>query len=216
MRLRIRIIITVVLLVAAGCAAWFYFNRPRLERQWACYRVGSAETPEETRKIVAWFESGPQRDLRLRELVGKWGTGNRQFDLNLALYIDSPDSSEPLRKTFSRELAWRRELLPPWAHFWSWRTKLEPDEQIASVASYLDDLAASSANSDSNSKTPRPITWREVLELQAVFQLTGAESLAPRLDPENWLSRYTRWQKMRPAKLPHIARPKEPFPAPSD
>lgn len=212
MRLRVRIIITAVLLLAAGCAAWFYFNWARLERQSACYRVGSAETAEQTRAIVAWFETGPDRDLRLRELVGKWGTGNRQFDLNLAQYIDSPDSSEPLRKTFSRELAWRRELLPRWARFWSWRTKLEPDEQIASVASYLDDLAASNAAS----KTPRPITWREVLELQAVFQLTGAEPLAPRLSPENWLSRYGRWQKMRPAKLPHVARPKQPFSAPAD
>ena len=85
-------------------------------------------------------------------------------------------------------------------------------EYLGQVASYLDDLAASSPNA----QTPRPITWREVLELQAVFQLTGADSLAPRLSPENWLSRYTRWQKMRPEKLPHVARPKAPFPAPAD
>ncbi len=205
MRLRFRILVTAVLLVAAGCGTWLHVNWERLVRQWACYRVGSAETPEQVHADIAWFETGPDRDSRLRELVEKWGTGNQQFDLNLARYVDSPKSSEQLRKVFSRELAWRRELLPRWAHYWSWRAKLEPDEQIASIVGYLDDVASA--------KTPKPITWREVLDLQAVFQLTGAERLAPRLSPENWLSRYRRWQQIRPPKLPHVFRPKEPLAA---
>ena len=208
MRLRIRLLITLALLIAAGCAVWYHANRERLARQWACYKVGAGETLEEVQADIAWFETGPDRDRKLRELVGKWGTGNRRFDLNLAQYVDSAKSSEALRKAFSREFAWRRELLPRWAGYWSWQTNMEPDREIASIVGYLDDLAAA--------KAPGSITWRQVLELQAVFQLTGSEKLAVRLDPENWLSRYRRWRQARPAKLPHVARPKTPFAEPGD
>ena len=55
------------------------------------------------------------------------------------------------------------------------------------------------------------ITWREVLDLQAIFQLTGQPRLALRLSPANWRQRLRTWQQDRPRPLPHVARPAAPF-----
>ena len=77
------------------------------------------------------------------------------------------------------------------------------DQQTASVVAYLD-LAAADPS--------RTITWREVLDVQALFKLTGRGELASELSPSNWRDRYRQWQRRRPAELPHAPRPKEPFP----
>src|SRR3989337_2211904 len=109
-----------------------------------------------------------------------------------------------MRKAFSLEFGWREECLPRWAHYWSWHTPQEPDREIASMVAYLDVLQTAAP-----SKT---ITWREVLDLQAIFLLTGEPRLAKRLDPENWRDRYRRWRESHRENLPHVARPGEPFP----
>ena len=208
MRPWLRIVMTAVVLAAAAAGAWVYVNHRRLATQWegqlGSYRVGRAETLQEAVAQIAALEQGPDRRKRLRELTGKWGTGNQQFDLYLAEHVRSAQSTELLRQTFSLEFAWREPLLARWAQYWCRQSPGEPDERIASIVEYLDVLAAA--------EPPREITWREVLDLQAVLALFGQPELAVRLKPENWRDRYGAWQKTRPARLPHVPRPERPFP----
>lgn len=204
MRLWFRLTVTAVALAGAVAAAWAYMNRHALTRQWMCYRVGAAESFEEAQRSLRWFEQGPDRPLRLRELVGRWGTGTQRFDFYLARHVGSPESSEALRERFSLEFGWREELLERWAHYWAWQSREEPDEQIASILEYLDTLASV--------EPPKSITWREVLDLQAIFQLTGNAEPAERLKPANWHQRFAQWNAHRPAGLPHVARPETPLP----
>ena len=203
MQLRMRIPLTVVALVGVGVGGWLYLRRGPLKRQYGSYRVGSAATFAEAKAEIARLEAGPNPNNQLHELVRKWGTGNQRFDLYLARYVGHRGSSELLRKTFSLEFGWREELLPRWAHYWSWRSPLKPDRQIDSIAGYLDVLASADP--------PKTITWREVLDLQAVFQLTRQPNLAQRLSPTNWPQRYRRWPRADRAEIPHIARPAKPF-----
>jgi hypothetical protein len=204
MRLWLRLLITLLVLAAVGVGAWFFFHRGELTNQLASHRVGAARTFEEAQVEIAWFESGPDHTAKLRELVRKWGTGNRQFDLYLARHVGSPDSSEALRKAFSLGFGWHEERLPRWAHYWSWQTPEEPDREIASILAYLDLLHTAGA-----SKT---ITWREVLDLQAIFYLAREPRLAKRLNPENWRGRYAKWRQHSSDQFPHVARPSRPFP----
>jgi len=207
MRRWLWISLAALLLAALGLGAWAYAHRGALQRQWACYRVGAAGSPAEAQAEIAWFEADAEdRQVRLDDLVGKWGTGNQRFDVYLASHLYDPACSDALREAFAAELDRRPELLPRWAHFWSWRTRQEPNEQIGSTVEYLGTLAAATP--------PATITWREVLDLHAVFELTGQGALAAGLSPANWLEHYRRWQQVRPAELPHIGRPKEPFESP--
>jgi len=191
-----------------GClavgAGWFA-NRRKLRRQWHLYRVGTAESFEQARREIAWFETGTERQQRLVELTGKWGTGNRPFDLYLARYLHHAECSESLRETFSRELGRREPLLPRWAHYWSHRSPQEPDREIASVLRYFDVLATEEPSP--------PITWREVLNLQAVFYLTGSPRRATGLTPVNWHQHYRVWQETRAGQFPHVVRPQGPLPS---
>ena len=116
MRLRLRLSITLAALAALGAGAWVYANRAQWACQWALYRVGAADTPEDARDEIAWFELGPNDERRLEQLVAKWGTGNRRFDFHLAEYVTGPQCPESLRKTFSLGFGWHRERLPRWAH----------------------------------------------------------------------------------------------------
>ena len=83
--------------------------------------VASAATFDQARDRLAAIESGGDRDSRVRELTACWGRGDQQFDMYLAWYAGHPASSEFLRETFSLEFAWREDLLPRWARYWSWR-----------------------------------------------------------------------------------------------
>jgi hypothetical protein len=204
MRLWLRLFVTLIVVAAIGTAAWIYWNRRQLAWQWASYRVGTAQTAGQAQAEIARLESGPDCSVKLRELVDKWGAGNPQFDLYLARYVESPESSEALRRAFSLGFAWHEDRLPRWAHYWSWRAKNEPGQEIASMLAYLDLLEAAGP-----SKT---ITWREVLDLQAVFCLAGEPRLAVRLDPENWRDRYHKWREGSGSNLPQIDRPGMPFP----
>ena len=204
MRVWLRLLITLLALLGIVAGTWSYLKREQLAWQWASYRVGAAETFEEAQARIARFESGPDHKAKLRELVGKWGTGNQRFDLHLARHVRDRDSSEALRKTFSLGFGWHEDRLPRWAHYWSWQSEQEPDREIASIVAYLDLLLTAGP-----SKT---ITWREVLDLQALFCLTGEPGLSKRLDPENWRDRYQKWRKNLRGELPHVVRPGEPFP----
>jgi hypothetical protein len=197
--------ITIALLVFAGLAGvgCFYFEFDPLGRQVAGYRVGAAENYAQACREISWFEQGADRESKLRELVAGWGTGNQKFDLYLARYLGDPKCGEPLRQAFALEFAWRPEVLPRWAQFWRWRSKLPPAEEINSINEYLATLVLVDP--------PKQLTWREVLDLQAVFELTGRAELARRLAPDNWPARYQRWSETV-AKPSEVTRPKLPFP----
>lgn len=203
MPLRWRLIVTVLVIAALIAAVAVRAHRETLRRQWFSYRAGAAGSYAEAEAQMAWFEQAPDAEDRIRELVGYWGAGNPRFDFYLARYVREAQSTEALRHAFSLELAWRDGLLARWARYWCWRSPMEPDEQVASAVDYFTMLA--------DVHPPRPITWREVLDLQAVFQLTGQPRLALRLTPDNWRERFARWQAARPAAPPRLARPTAPF-----
>ena len=196
------LIVLVLLVAGAAVVIWCWLNWEELRLQWSCRRVVQAESYEDAREAIAWFESEPDRSDKLRVLVELWGTGHQHFDLHLARYVAETAAAE-LRERFSLELGWRPELRPRWAHFWIWRAKLDPAEEIAAVAEHFDLLAAA--------EPPEPITWRDVLTLQAVFTLTDCADLAHRLKPSSWHGRYEKWQRIRPAELHDLARPDAPF-----
>lgn len=204
MRLWLRLSITILALAGIGVGAWGYWNRRQLASEWALYRTGAASTLEDAKTEIARFESGPDRQRKLRQLADKWGTGNQRFDLHLAQYVADPQCPDDLREAFSLRFGWHEERLPRWAHYWSWRAEQEPDREIAAILAYLDLLAGAEP-----SKT---IAWREVLDLQAIFYLAGEPDLARRLDPSNWRDRYRDWRKRNQGELPHVGRPPAPFP----
>lgn len=205
MRLWIRILVAVVVLAVAVLAAVGYVHRQRLTGQWMAYRVGRAASFEEASRALSWFETGPDREARLRELVTRWGAGNLRFDYYLARYVASPESSEAMRKRFSLELAWREGLLSRWAHFWCWRAGEQPDRRVEEILAYVDMLHAAQDLS-------KQITWREILDLQAIMHLSGQPKWAERLTPDNWRERYQEWRRERSEGLLRVARPNQPLP----
>jgi hypothetical protein len=205
MRLWLRVFVAFVLLAAGALAVGAYASRERWTRQWMAYRVGSAASYEEAWQALRWFESGSDRDARLRELVGRWGGGNLRFDFYLARYVGSSESSEAMRKSFSLGLAWREGLLPHWAHWWCWRAVQQPDRQAEEILAYV-------AMLDMAEDLPREISWREILDLQAIFHLTGQPKWAERLTPGNWRDRYRQWRSSQPAGPLRLGKPAKPFP----
>jgi hypothetical protein len=205
MRLWPRLLAAFAALAAVILAAWAYARRETLGRQWMSYKVGKAADFTEARKAIQWFETGEDRDARLRELVGKWGGGNVQFDYFLARYVGSAECSEALRKHFSLGLAWQEGLLPRWAHYWCWRAPQEPDRQVEEILAYTDTLDAA--------KEPlTEVPWREILDLQAIFYLSGQPKWAERLTPANWRDCYRQWRQSRPARPLEIRKPAKPLP----
>lgn len=204
MRFWPRMLLTILLLAVLCAGVGGYLYRRKIADQWAVYQVGAAVSFDQARREIARLERGPHRDAAIRELVSKWGTGNPQYDLFLARYVDHPQSSEMIREAFSLEFAWREDLLPRWAHYWAWKPSRDPAERLDSIVEFLNVLL--------RAESTRRLTWREILDLQAVFQLTGRPDLALRLKPENWRERYVRWQQERKAAMPRIARPEKPFP----
>lgn len=190
------------LVLVGGVSAFLY--RQTLARQWALYRIGAASSSQEADVEIVRCETSPEAELLIGEMVGKWGSGNPRFDLHLATHLGGRSCGEALREAFSKEITHREGLLERWAHYWTWRAQLPPDQQMASVLAYLDALHAA--------EPPRSITWREVLDLQAVFQLTGCGESAQNLSSANWRERYAQWQQKKPSRLPAISRPEQPFP----
>jgi hypothetical protein len=192
----------------AGIAAlgwWYYAGQERVTQQIATYRIGTAANFQQAQRDIVRFEQGPGLEAKLAQLVAGWGTGNSKFDLYLARHLGSAQCSEALRKAFSLELAWRPVLLARWAHYWSWQTKQQPSEEVASIVRYLEALQSAD--------NPPEITWRQVLEVQAVFILSGQPDLATRLSPDNLVDRYRRWsQSVQDGQLAAVQRPEQPFP----
>jgi hypothetical protein len=184
-------------------AVWNYSYRPAVGAQLAAYRVGQAHSFDEAKREIAAVERQPNHDERLRELGSGWRTGSQTFDFYLAAYLGDRQSSEGLRRLFSLELSWRPERLADWAHFWSWRCRLAPADEIASIADYLAALSAAAEG--------RELSWREVLDFQAALALTGHAELARRLGPDNWKGRYRTWSESRP-DFTQVSRPDRPLP----
>lgn len=175
--------LTLAALVATS-ALWLYSRRNDLQLQWDCYEVTSAATYEEFRQRIDHFLRGSSAYERLRALADRWHTGNARFDDFLARYLFDPQCREPLREAFSRELSWR-DLLAAWAEHWR-AQKPDVEHQVASIRRYLGALR--------DAQPPREITWRDVLDFQAVLELSGQGKLAHRLTPDNWRGRYGRWR----------------------
>lgn len=192
MRLRVRFLILVVAVLVLAVGGWLYAYRQELVRQVALSRVSSAPDYEEARRALAWFEHEPDRQLKLRALVRKWGTGNEQFDRYLAQYVTDPASSDALREAFSLNLAWCDGHLSRWADYWSSRSGFDPEPRTRSLLAHLDLLL--------NTPSAPSLTWREILDLQALFIRTGQPHLALRLSPENWRDRYRQWLAVRNGK----------------
>lgn len=189
-------------LILAG--GWLYLQQEALARFWACYRVSSATNYPQAKNEMAWFTTGPDRVARLHDLVSLWGSGNDEFDRNLVLYLQDPDCDDSLREAFSLELAWRPELLSRWAHCWCHIGRLEPDENFESIVRYIDTLAMA--------EDQREITWRDVLDLQAAFELADCRELALRLNPENYLTRHADWIALGRPQAASLVRPQHFFP----
>lgn len=201
-----RFVLSAVLLCAlAGLVAGFWWRGGggAVGQHLSAYRIGHSASYSQAAREIATLERSPDADETLRALAAGWGTGNQPFDYYVARRVSDPQASEALRRAFSLELSWRPELLPRWAHYWSWRVKQPPAEEIRSIAEYLDALA--------KADPPRHMTWREVLNLQAAFALTGQIELAKRLTPENWLGRYRGWEAKH-ASSKEVLRPKAPLP----
>jgi hypothetical protein len=180
----LRIGLVALLIVAAGVGAWLYAQRDAIERRRAVLRVGEAQTYAAAQAELRWFETPPQAEEKLAALAGYWGEGNENFDSHLARHLSEPACSDALRKRFSEELAWRPKLQRKWAEAWRRNTKLPPDQEIASIVDFLDTLTLA--------ESPPKLTWRQVLNAQAVFELRGRGDLVAWLTPENCLERYQR------------------------
>lgn len=203
----IRAFVLFLMLAGVFVGSWVYVHRQKIAWQWACFKAGLATTSEQARGQFAWFERGPDSPEKLRVLAAKWATGNAQFDRHLAEYVTSGDSSMALRRAFSEELARRPNLLPRWAHYWSWQAPLEPDRHIGSILEYLDALALGDAP-----VAGQQLTWRELLDLQAVLTLSGDVDRAARTTPDNWREHYRVWTETRRATLGRVPRPSGPLP----
>lgn len=189
--------------VGLAVGIWWYVELGPAGSQLASYRIGQAKNFDQAKREIAAVERQPNAEKALRNLVSGWRTGNQSFDFYLASYLRDPQCGEALRRKFSLELAWRPELLADWAHYWSWRTRQPPADEIASIRDYLAALSAAEA--------PRPLTWREVLDLQAALALTGHGDLARRIGPDNWAERYRTWLKGESA-FAAVDRPDQPLP----
>ena len=192
-------------------AVWNYWLRGAVGAQLAVYGIGQAHSYDEAKREIAALERQlknnverqPENDESLRELVSAWRGGNQAFDFYLAAYVRDRQSSEALRRLFSLELSWHSERLADWAHFWSWRSRLEPAQEITSIADYLGALSGAADH--------RELTWREVLDFQAALALTGRADLARRLDPDNWRDRFRVWSEGA-RDVTALARPDLPLP----
>lgn len=184
-----RLSIVAIVVVLAATAAWAYRRREQWSIQAVCYRVSEAATYDAARQELAWFEREPDRDAKVRELMAGYGAGNARFDEYLARYLHDPQCSDRLREAFSLELGWRPQLVQRFVAAWQSR-KPNTAEEIASIRSYLEALH--------QAEPRREITWREVLDVQAAFYLTGQDELAHRLTPDNWRGRYERWIAAEP------------------
>ncbi|MGE0605710.1 MAG: hypothetical protein AB7O62_01195 [Pirellulales bacterium] len=192
-----------LLVVGAVAGGWAWSRRDILAWQYACHQIGQAKTLEDAVAQISALDTEPDRTAKLHELVGGWGRGSQTFDAYLAQYLMRSECSEELRHEFSGEIGWRPELLPRWGHFWNWRHGQHAQSEFDSVRSFLETLRMA--------ETKRSIGWREVLNLQAMFVLTGKPDLARHLTPKNWSDRFRRWQEAE-TEWTELPSAEQPFP----
>lgn len=190
-------------LITAG-GFWAYGNQELLDCQLRCFHIGRAESYAEAQRQIAWFETQFDCDAKLQVLVSRWGEGNPQFDEYLARYVVDPASSDALRQAFSLQFARRPEQLPRWAHFWRYKASLPPDEAVESVLGYFETVATA--------EPARWITWRDVLDLQAILTLADCGELGQRLTPENYRGRCQKWIEAGRPKPAKLERPRTALP----
>lgn len=186
MRYAVRVGLAVFLILGAGAGGWWYANRHAIDRRRAVLRVAQAPSLALAQPQLLWFETPPDVDEKLAALVNHWGTGDARFDDLLVQHLGDPACGDALRKRFAEELAWRPAARPLWAQAWRQRTRQPPDQEIAAILDFLEALAAADA--------PPRLSWRQVLDVQAVFELEGRGELAAWLTPENCLPRYRAWK----------------------
>ncbi len=177
-----------VFLLGATCGAaavGIFDRRDPLTEQWELYRLIECETWSDARGRLAWFEAEPRRAQKLDLLVSRWGTGHTIFDEHLVRYACQARGADALREALAGQLSRRPELLPRWAHYWAWKSTLSPADEMESVCRYLATLI--------QAEPPRSITWREVLDVQAVLTLEGHPDLAAQVAAERWQEPYRRW-----------------------
>lgn len=197
----------VIFLTGAICGAAGGFvveHRHELGEQWALYQLIRADDVTVARAQLAWFDTEPRRQAKLSLLVSRWGTAGPRFDEHVARFVSRTGASEELRRTFAEELRRRPELLPRWAGYWAWKSRLGPDDETESVVRYLTTLTQATP--------PRSITWREVLDTQATLTLLGSPDLAAQVTADDWLGAFRGWEAVGAAgtRTP-LARPNAPF-----
>jgi hypothetical protein len=185
--------------VGIGVFRW----RGELAAHWASYQVASAGSYAAAARRIKQFEAAPDRAAKIQALVDAWGRGDPRYDYYLARYVRSPQCGDELRQAFSLEFSWRPELLSRWGHFWSWHSAADPADEQAHLRGYFDALASV--------EPPRRITWRDVLDLQALCDRTGQGELAERMKPDDWIDAYRRWIDKEPQWTAHRQRPEAPF-----
>jgi hypothetical protein len=177
------IFLSLAVLVAAS-AAYLYLRRDELRLQWDSYQVTSSPDYATFQQRMAEFQQQAVTYAQLQALVSRWQTGNEPFDGYLARYLFDAPCNEAVREAFSRELSWRDGHVEAWGGAWQ-EQKGDIKEQVESLRRYLDTLQAAVPS--------RAITWRDVLDIQAMFALSDQPTLAIRLTPDNWRERYQRW-----------------------
>jgi hypothetical protein len=194
------IVVAAALAVGIGLYAW----RGELAAQVASYQVASAASYRAAARRIGQFEAAPDRAEKIHALVDAWGRGDPRYDYYLARYIRSPDCGDELREAFSLEISWRPGLLSRWGHFWSWQSSADPAADRKHLRGYFDAL--------SSVEPARRLTWRDVLDLQALCDRTGQGEVARRMKPDDWVAAYRRWIDAEPTWTPDLDRPAEPFP----
>lgn len=169
--------------------------------RWTAYQLAESPSYAATK---SYFRQAQQAD-QLWSLVGQFGRGQPQFDFYLLHFAADPQCNDRFRKTLAFELGWRTDALQRWSHFHRWSSQQIPHEVYLELSNYLAAIAASDSE--------RSITWRDVLDMQAMLAATGHADLAHQLTPENWLARYRTWVA-RGGNNRHfwnVSRPAAPF-----
>jgi hypothetical protein len=195
---------TIVAVAALAVGIGLYVWRDKLAAQWASYQVASAGSYRAAARRIGQFEAAPDRDKKIHALVDAWGRGDPRYDYYLARYIRSPDCGDGLRQAFSLEISSRPGLIQRWGHFWSWHSSAGPAADHSHLRGYFDALASV--------EPPRRLTWRDVLDLQALCARTGQGEVARRMKPDDWVAAYRRWIEAEAAWTTDAERPQAPFP----
>jgi hypothetical protein len=171
--------VATALVVLIGLA---WQERLLLWNQYRSYRVGAAASYRQAQGLIDRMHD----DAAMPVLVSKWGTGNARFDVYLARYLNETHCPDTLREEFAQHIGRSPELASRWAHLWRFRALDSPAGEYRQLANYLRILCESDER--------LPITWRDVLDAQALFIDSDQRVLARGLDPAHLKARFRQWQ----------------------